>query len=66
MTRSDWWLGLLLVTGLILWHAAMLRYEFRLVGSEPLVLRLDRLTGRVEWATKDRTGSWGRWADQPR
>jgi hypothetical protein len=66
MTRSDWWLGLLLVTGLVIWHSLVPRYEIRTVSGQGFVLRIDRWTGKVEWATPDRGGTWGKWADLPK
>jgi len=66
ITRSDWWLGLLLITGLVVWHTLVPRYEIRTVEGQGYVLRIDRWTGRVQWATADRGGPWASWADQVR
>lgn len=66
ITRSDWWLGLLLITGLVVWHTLVPRYEIRTVEGQGYVLRIDRWTGRVQWATADRGGHWASWADQIR
>ena len=46
MTRRDWWLGVALVAGGLVFHAACPRYEFQTFG--PLnadVLKVDRWTG---------------------
>ena len=45
MTRSDWWIGIGIVTAALILHAAFPRYEWR--GDRIPVVRIDRWTGEA-------------------
>lgn len=51
MTRTDWWLGVVLLVAALLAHAAFPRYEWTHqqggTGSALAMIRLDRWTGRT-------------------
>ncbi len=63
VTRRDWWLGVALVVGAILVHAAWPRYDWRHIAGGVFV-RIDRWTGV---AVIGRTGGGvdGRWTSTP-
>ena len=48
MTRRDWWLGIGLLVGALVWHAAWPRYECRITATAAAVARdrVDRWTGQ--------------------
>lgn len=64
MTRRDWWLGILVVGGVILLHALVPRYEWRTV--EGVTLRTDRWSGTsVAGRYDERSGDWHTMAQMP-
>jgi hypothetical protein len=60
LTRHDWWIGIVLVAGAILVHAAVPRYEWQ--HEQGLVWsRIDRWTGEVRRGTLRSSQSGLRW-----
>ena len=55
MAEWKWWVGILVLAGAIVAHAAHSRYSIAFEGTA-YVYRVDHLTGRVEMATSSRSG----------
>jgi hypothetical protein len=51
MTRRDWWLGILVRSGVLLAHLAFPRYEVRFVNGA--AIRVDRWMGAIARAPTD-------------
>lgn len=47
MKRRDWWLGIAVIVGALLAHAAFPRYAIREVGTGRYPYRVDRWTGYI-------------------
>ena len=64
VTRSDWWLGIVLVCTAIIAHALLPRYGWRDPGRSPVdYVRIDRWTGAAQWGQFSRVpghpdGAW--------
>lgn len=60
LTRLDWWLGVALIAGALVLHAAVPRYEWRSVPEEKYrLIRIDRWTGDAQIGLV--TPGMGRW-----
>ena len=58
ITRTDWWLGVLVLTAAILLHAAFPRFEIKGPPAEGSgIWRIDRWTGQLE-ITASETTPW--------
>jgi hypothetical protein len=57
MTRHDWWIGIVMIVVALLLHAAVLRYEWRQLGTGGTWSRADRWSGALElWAVRPGQG----------
>ena len=56
MTRSHWWLGVLLLVAAVVGHAFLPRYEWHTQPGIGRSVRIDRWTGAVTWVMYDAGG----------
>lgn len=60
ISTRTWWLGIAVLSAVLLMHAVFPRYEWQPVTGQPTaMLRVDRWTGTATWGVvQPSTGAW--------